>query len=120
MHARMVLLIMSDMAETGSDHRLGSDLESCEAAPALGDRGRLHAEPPGHTLSGSAAENARNLEFRKSRTLVNLYGRGSNYGYIRNSLGTAVAVSRYRYRYVLVGTGTGPAYSAILVPVLVY
>ena len=112
--------MMFEMAEICSDHTSSPKLESCEAAPALGDRGRLHAEPPGHNLSGSAAENARNLEFRKSRTLVNLYGQGSNYGYIRNSLGTAVAVSRYRYRYVLVGTGTGPAYSAILVPVLVY
>ena len=120
MPARTVPLMMSELAEICSDHSSSPKLESCEVAPAAGDRGRLYAEPPGHNLSGSAAENARNLEFRKSRTLVNLYGRGSNYGYIRNSLGTAVAVSRYRYRYVLVGTGTGPAYSAILVPVLVY
>ena len=81
----MVTLMMSDMAETGLDPRSGPNLESCEAAPALGDQGRLHAEPPRDNLSSFEAENAINLEFRKSRTLVNLYGRRSDYGYIRNS-----------------------------------
>ena len=69
MPARTVPLMMSELAEICSDHSSSPKLESCEVAPAAGDRGRLYAEPPGHNLSGSAAENARNLEFRKSRTL---------------------------------------------------
>ena len=60
----MVTLITSDMAKTGSDHRSGSDLESCEAAPAVGDRGRLHAWPRRGYPAGWIAEIARNLYFK--------------------------------------------------------
>ena len=38
---------LPDIAETGSDHRSGPKLESCEVALALGDRDWLHAQPVG-------------------------------------------------------------------------